>query len=254
MDGQRRPGRIAARRIVLGLMGTGLALAVVWLAVGRSAAAQSHDLDRGLELYGQTCASCHGPGGVGTEQGPPLIGVGAATVDFMLSTGRMPIGDPQQQPVRLPPVFSSRDIEALVAYVTSLGEGGPPIPDVDPEAGDLPLGREVFTDNCAACHGSGGQGASVGGGRIAPPLHEATALQVAEAVRAGPGAMPPFGGDALDQEQLDAVVRYVLSLRDPEDRGGLGLGHVGPVVEGFIAWFLGLGFLLLVIRLTGTRT
>jgi ubiquinol-cytochrome c reductase cytochrome c subunit len=240
--------------IVLGIGVAGVLLAAMWPSIGRPAVAQPGQADRGLELYRQNCASCHGPGGAGTEQGPSLIGVGAATVDFMLSTGRMPLGDPGQQPVRLPPAFPPEDIEALVAYVTSLGEGGPAIPEVDPEAGDLSLGREVFTDNCAACHGSAGQGASVGGGRIAPPLHEATDLQIAEAVRAGPGAMPPFGEDGLDQEQLDAVVRYVLSLREPEDRGGLGLGHAGPVIEGFIAWFLGLGVLIVVIRRSGTRT
>jgi ubiquinol-cytochrome c reductase cytochrome c subunit len=64
--------------------------------------------------------------------------------------------------------------------------------------------------------------------------------------------MPPFTEEQLSEADMDSVVRYLLFLRDGEDRGGLGLGHVGPVVEGLIGWLVGLGLLVLVIRLTGT--
>lgn len=222
------------------------------LAVARPWASAQEDVRRGAELYAVGCASCHGPAGEGTPDGPPLLGVGAASVDFQLSTGRMPLADPDRQAVRRPPAYSPEEIGDLVAFVTSLAPGrGPGIPVVDPEAGDLSLGRQLYGANCAACHGPGGQGASVGGGQVAPDVHQATAVEVAEAVIVGPGAMPPF---RLDGPELDALVRYVLSLREVDDPGGAGLGHVGPVAEGLVAWLVGMGLLVVAIRLTGTRT
>ena len=53
----------------------------------------------GQLLFAQTCSSCHGndANGVGPDGtatiGPNLQGVGAATVDFWVSTGRMPAAD-----------------------------------------------------------------------------------------------------------------------------------------------------------------
>src|SRR4051812_41118848 len=60
-------------------------------------------IGRGKQLYLTSCASCHGVDGSGTNQGPPLIGVGAASADFMLTTGRMPLTDPSAEAVRKPP-------------------------------------------------------------------------------------------------------------------------------------------------------
>jgi ubiquinol-cytochrome c reductase cytochrome c subunit len=180
--------------------------------------------------------------------------VGTAAADFMLSTGRMPLADPDQEPTRQPPKYSAEEIEALVAYVASLGPGGESIPFVSLEGGDLRLGRDIYSANCLACHGAGAQGASVGAGQLAPSLHRATPVQVAEAVRVGPGPMPPFTDELIDQHQLDSLVRYVMDLRTESNPGGLDLGRVGPVVEGFVGWVVGLGLLLLVIRLTGTKT
>lgn len=222
------------------------------LIVGPRAGGQVPSAE-GQELYATGCASCHGVTGEGTPNGPPLVGIGPASVDFMLSTGRMPLGDPTQQPTRQSPKYTGAQIEALVDYVVSLGAGGEPVPVVDPEAGDLTLGREVYSVGCLACHGAGGQGASVGGGQLAPALDQATPTQMAEAVRIGPGAMPPFPEELIDQRELDSLVRYVLELREEPDPGGLDLGRVGPVTEGFVAWVVGLGILVLVIRFTGTR-
>ncbi|HEX2025135.1 MAG TPA: c-type cytochrome [Actinomycetota bacterium] len=227
--------------------------AIQLLGLPVTAQQTDHRLARGADLYAAGCASCHGPGGEGGV-GPSLIGVGAAGVDFMLSTGRMPLADPDQTGTRGEPAYSAEEIDAIVAFVTSLGSGGPPIPSVDPARGAVATGREVFTANCLACHGAGAQGASVGGGQVAPPLDQATALQIAEAVRFGPGPMPRFGDEQVTQHELDSLVRYVVSLRDATDPGGLGLGHVGPVVEGLIAWLVGLGLLVLAIRFAGTRT
>jgi ubiquinol-cytochrome c reductase cytochrome c subunit len=235
------------------------ATAVLQAAVAGASSSRAGDPERGRVLFEQSCMSCHGDAGQGTVNGPAVVGVGAAGVDFMLSTGRMPLAAEVPQVERRDPAFGDEDIAALVAYVTSLGPGGPEIPDVDPSRGGLARGMEVFTDNCMACHGTAGQGASVGGGQIAPSVHEATPVQVGEAVRFGPGVMPRFGEEVVSQEDLDSLVRYIgfLGGREPADPGpsigGLDLGGVGPVVEGLVAWLVGLGLLVLFIRWAGTR-
>jgi ubiquinol-cytochrome c reductase cytochrome c subunit len=81
---------------------------------------------------------------------------------------------------------------------------------------------------------------------------DATPQQIAEAIRTGPGSMPVFGNAALDDAQLNDTVAFVDSLKHTDDRGGLALGHVGPVTEGAIAIVGALGLLLLATRWIGT--
>ncbi|MGH9226588.1 MAG: cytochrome bc1 complex diheme cytochrome c subunit [Acidimicrobiales bacterium] len=214
--------------------------------------APASDVRNGRDLFQVACSSCHGLEGEGTEQGPTLIGVGAASADFYLATGRMPLDNPDEQATRKEPAYSPLQIRQLVAYVTSLGPG-PPIPTVNPAAGDIALGSQLYANNCAPCHSSAGAGGALGHSVYAPRLDKSTPTEVAEAVRIGPGAMPVFGRDAFDEEELAAIVRYVEYLKDPADPGGLGLGHLGPIPEGFVAWVVGLGLIVVAIRWIGTR-
>jgi ubiquinol-cytochrome c reductase cytochrome c subunit len=202
-------------------------------------------VDRGHHLFLTSCSSCHGSRGQGTEQGPPLINAGAAAASFQLTTGRMPLTDPSAQPVRKPPAFRPAEIDALVAYVASLGDG-PPIPDVDPAAGNLSRGGVLFRSNCAACHSTTGVGGALSYGSDAPSLKEATPQQVGEAMRSGPGQMPVFGPDTLSGHQVDSIARYVGYLQDPDDPGGFSLGRIGPITEGMVALLVGIPLLLFV--------
>jgi ubiquinol-cytochrome c reductase cytochrome c subunit len=86
---------------------------------------------------------------------------------------------------------------------------------------------------------------------VAPSLAQATPVQVAEAVRVGPGAMPKFASQALNDPQVDSVAAYVGRLQQGGNRGGWDLGRIGPVTEGLVAWVLGLGLLLWVVRRLG---
>jgi len=204
--------------------------------------------EQGASLFLQNCASCHGPEGQGGDAGPPLVTAGAAGADFYLRTGRMPLGAPGQAPQRSEPHFDDAEIAALVEYVASLGTG-PDIPQVT-AGGDLHRGFELYTANCAACHGASGSGNAVGGGAAAANLHQANALDVAEAMVVGPGVMPRFEFDQRDQ---DAIVAYVLFLQSAPTPGGVPLGGFGPVSEGFVAVLIGLGVFVLVARFVGRR-
>jgi ubiquinol-cytochrome c reductase cytochrome c subunit len=206
---------------------------------------------RGRVLFAQGCASCHGEDLRGrAEMGPSLRGAGAAAADFYLSTGRMPLADPTDAPERTQPAYRREDIEALVAFIGSFG--GPGIPRVDPARGALATGMQKFTEHCAGCHQIVGRGGIVTGAAV-PALDDTTPTQLAEAVRVGPYLMPKFSARQLDQNTLDSIARYVQSIRHPANRGGWGIGNLGPVPEGMVAWFLAMAVLLGVARLIGER-
>ena len=228
---------------------------IALLALAATPAARAGDVTRGEHLYGRYCLSCHGARGAGTNRGdrkgPPLRGVGALAPDFYLRTGYMPLQDAGDQPRRSRVLFSEQEIEALVAYVASLGQG-PGVPRPHPERGSLSDGQQLFTDHCAGCHQVVTEGGYLTGG-VAPPLEEATATQVAEAIRIGPYVMPRFSPRQLSPHDVDSIVRYVQWAKHPDDRGGWAIGHLGPVPEGLITWFLAAATLVAVCMVIGRR-
>jgi len=216
-------------------------------------------VERGARLYATGCSSCHGPDGGGVEiedggaGGPSLVDAGEAGAYFFLSTGRMPLANSEEQPTRKDPAYSADEIDALVAFVASLGDG-PELPQVDPDGADLAEGGRIYRANCQACHSASGSGGALSYGRAAPALESATDAQVAAAVRVGPGQMPVFGHDTINDNDLDDLVRYVGYLRSPEDPGGLPIGRTGPIPEGFVAWIVGIPAFLLLTVWIGTRS
>lgn len=211
-------------------------------------------IERGRAVYRTGCTSCHGDDGSGI-QGPDIRGVGTASTHFYVTSGRMPQATATGQPVRKEPAYDAEEIEALVAYVDTLGGDGvgPRIPLVDPARGDLAEGGELFRRSCAACHQSAGAGGALSYGRNAPTLLPATPVQVAEVLRVGPGQMPVFGPDQLSGREVDSLVRYVQLLQQGDDPGGLTLGRIGPIPEGFVAIAVGLGATLLGALWIGKR-
>jgi ubiquinol-cytochrome c reductase cytochrome c subunit len=207
--------------------------------------------DRGRQLYLYSCATCHGQQGQGSQRGPSLVGVGAATVDFYLRTGRMPLpwDSVEAQAGGGSPKFNPADI---AGYVGSLGSG-PPVPDVSP--GDPVKGRDLYEQNCASCHAPSGVGYTQVGGRIAPSVLQDDPTAIAEAVRVGPNTMPQFGASVLDDSELDDVVAYVQQLQRPEvgGHGGAQIGRIGAAIEAPVA-FAAVVLLCLLARLLGRRS
>lgn len=219
--------------------------------VDRDALDDPATIEAGRDLYEVGCVSCHGIDGQG-GRGPSLLLSGAASAHFYLTTGRMPAVDLDAQARRKPSPYTPEEIEALVAYVASISEG-PEIPEVDLDDVELSEGTSLFLTNCAACHQAAGSGGALSYGRNAPALNEATPVQVATAMRIGPGQMPVFGPDSFDDEQVNAIAAYVDYLRDPADPGGFSLGRIGPVTEGFVSIVLGGGAALVAAAWIGKR-
>lgn len=101
---------------------------------------------------------------------------------------------------------------ALALLVGACSQGdAPEVPAAEGGEPDPVLveGRDIWSDSCARCHGAdggGGSGVKLSDGR-AEELHPEVATMV-EVVREGKGAMPAFGG-SLDEDEIEAVVRYV---------------------------------------------
>jgi ubiquinol-cytochrome c reductase cytochrome c subunit len=212
----------------------------------------------GEQLFEANCSSCHGVDGTGTANGPNLVGLGPATADFWVSTGRMPLGNPDTQPIQKADRFTDKQTLEIAAFVGSLApaaKGFPSgIPVVNLKHANLSTGDSLFVLNCAACHTITGSGDALANGNSAPSLHKAYPYQAVEAMRIGPANMPHFGPDQLSDQQVADIVAYVTGpIQKPDNHGGLGLGGIGPVAEGFIGLFIGVGGLMLVAFWIGDR-
>jgi ubiquinol-cytochrome c reductase cytochrome c subunit len=224
----------------------------------------------GAQLYAGNCATCHGIDGSGIEhrrpgaggvlgEGPPLRGVGAMFADFYLRMGFMPLGNPHEEPEQSRVLFSENEIRSLVAYVSSLG-AGLPIPHTGVRfegdrlvgPGTVANGLYQFTLHCAGCHQIVGRGGFVTGARV-PPLQGLTPTEIAEAVRIGPYLMPRFSPRQISKYQLASIIKYVLSTRAPVNHGGWGIGNLGPIPEGIVAWWIGIPLLIGLCVILGKR-
>ena len=212
----------------------------------------SASAEEGKALFNNSCISCHGRNAEGVEgRGPSLIGVGSASVEFQVGTGRMPMVRQEAQAEQKPPLFNETQVQQMGQYIQELG-GGPQLPSGDltvsleqnPEA--LAAGGELFRLNCTSCHGFGGGGGALSSGKYAPSLHDATTEEIYSAMLSGPQNMPVFGDNELTPDQKREIITYVkMQLQEDKDPGGLfNLGRYGPVTEGLAIFVVGITILV----------
>jgi len=258
---RHRRGPLAGLLVMLfGLLLTGGLYAAFTPANAHESKTDAALIKDGRELFLVGCAFCHGKNGEGilTEDGkqniaPSLVGVGAAAVDFQVSTGRMPAVQPGAQFPTKSPSYSQDEIEAIAAYVASLGPG-PAIPDDADYSTEgmteqqkeeaVVRGGQIFLTNCTACHNFAGAGGAMPWGKKAYPLANTDSRLIFEAMETGPAEMPVFSEGNLSNDEKRDVIAYIRSLKDTPEYGGFGMGSVGPVSEGMFAWLVGIGSLV----------
>ena len=249
---RRRRQRAAGYAVLAsGLLVIGVAYAAVTGAGSAATAATASgpsaaDIAQGRAIFADTCSSCHGMNAQGTSAGPSLVGVGAAAVDFQMSTGRMPGKDFDAEMPRKPVTFTTKQIHQVADYVSSLG-GGPAIPSpamVSSAGADVALGQQLFITNCSLCHNFAGAGGALTYGKYAPALTHSTPTQMYEAMLTGPEAMPVFSDTTVTPAQKRAIIAYVTKVRSEPNPGGFSLGRIGPVTEGLVAFLGGIAALV----------
>ena len=234
---------------MLALLSIGTTFSIAGASTGApiTAAERSALIDEGERIFLKGCSSCHGINLEGSAIAPALLGVGAASVDFQVATGRMPVADMSVQIARKEPVYNEKQVEALAAYVSSLAPG----PEVPGEShlnyerdGSTAEGGELFRTNCAMCHNFAGQGGALSQGKYAPTVMGVLPRHIYEAMVTGPQSMPVFSDKTITPEEKLSIIKWIKAAEAEPQLGGASLGRVGPVTEGLLVWTLGLGLLV----------
>ncbi|QDG67143.1 c-type cytochrome [Pseudarthrobacter sp. NIBRBAC000502772] len=234
--------------LLMGLLVTGGLYAVATTVNEAKASTTSfsaNDTAEGEKLFEANCATCHGMGASGSQDGPSLVGVGAASVDFQVGTGRMPMQMNGPQAYKKPAQFNDAQTHQLAAYVASLG-AGPAIPEEHllDEQGDAAKGGELFRVNCAMCHNAAAAGGALTRGKFAPALADVSGKHIYEAMVTGPQNMPVFSDANVTPEGKRDIVTFLKQIEANGSPGGADLGALGPVAEGLFVWVAGLGVII----------
>ena len=228
-------------------IGTTFSVASATVTETQSVFDRSASIEEGKQIFLKGCSSCHGLNAEGASIAPSLVGVGAASVDFQVGTGRMPMADMSTQAMRKPRVYNEEETAALAAYVASLAPG-PAIPDESElnyeRDGNSAEGGELFRNNCAMCHNFAGQGGALSQGKYAPTLMGVEPKHIYEAMVTGPQSMPVFSDKTITAEEKLSIIKWIKSAEAEPNLGGATMGRIGPVTEGLLAWVLGLGLLI----------
>jgi cytochrome c oxidase cbb3-type subunit 3 len=121
--------------------------------------------ETGRTLFGDNCAACHGVNATGGAGFPNLTAKawlwGDGSPGALEETIRVGINSTNDDTrVSQMPAFGHDgilqpdQINAVVAYVRSLSN----LPPAEGDAGRIAAGKQVFTDNCVACHGEKAKG------------------------------------------------------------------------------------------------
>ena len=228
-------------------IGTTFSVASATTTAQTTKADRSALIEEGRQIFLKGCSSCHGLNLEGGVIAPSLVGVGAASVDFQVGTGRMPMADMSQQAMRKEPLYTPEEVAAVAAYVASLAPG----PEIPTEAqlnyerdGSTAEGGELFRTNCAMCHNFAGQGGALTQGKYAPTLMGIETKHIYEAMVTGPQAMPVFSDKTITPEEKLSIIKWIKTAEAEPNLGGASLGRVGPVTEGLLVWTFGLGILI----------
>jgi len=173
----------------------------------------------GRVAFADNCAPCHGSGGGGGRGYPNLndddwlwggklsdiqntVTHGARSTDEKGHMGNMPAFGRDG-------ILKPNEISAVADYVRSLS-------GLSAEPGtDLALGKKVFADNCAACHGPEGKGnREVGAPNLTDKiwLYGPDKQTIMQGIQNGRGGVMPAWGGRLNEPTIKALTVYVWTL------------------------------------------
>lgn len=176
-------------------------------------------LAAGKAAFGNNCAPCHGTGGGGTKGYPNLVddqwmwGGSLEQIQQTIAYGiRNELAESRQGPM---PAFGKDgilkkdEIANVASYVVTLSGRKPE------GAVDLAKGKQLFADNCAACHGDEGKGnPDVGAPNLTSNiwLYGGDQAAIEQTITNGRGGVMPAWNGRLDQATINALTVYVHTL------------------------------------------
>ncbi|QGZ63191.1 c-type cytochrome [Paraburkholderia acidisoli] len=180
------------------------------------------DVQAGRALFMRNgCYECHGIFGQGSISTGPALAPHPLPLAAMQAYVHAPKG---QMPPFSEKILSNADIARIHQYLESISPGPAAASiallndgvatqraEASPVVATLEHGASIYTANCAACHGQGGQG---GVGPALAGIAAKLSLDGVEArIREPSGIMPKLYPNPLDAADVQDVARYVMSLK-----------------------------------------
>ena len=162
----------------------------------------------GQKLFLNNCAQCHASDGAGSRGFPNLTdrdwlwGGDAKTVKATIAEGRTGV---------MPPfgaALGAEGVKNVAHYVRSLS-------GMSTDSLRVAFGKEIYAQNCVACHGADGKGnPALGAPNLADKtwLHGSAEPLVMETIARGRQNQMPAHKALLDEARIHLLTAYVLSL------------------------------------------
>ena len=181
----------------------------------------SQAVSGGAAAFKVNCVQCHGSGAAGSQtlgyanlnDDDWLWGGDLQSIEYTITNGVRQADHPGSRIGAMPSfggAFSSEQLDNLASHVLSLSG------KAEPNA----AGAQIFSENCALCHGPTGGGNRTLG---APRLNDAIWLRggtrediIAQVTNPKLGAMPAWG-ERLDPVTIKMLAAYIHSLGGGED-------------------------------------
>lgn len=229
-----------------------------WLAAGASPVPEPSDrlAAQGADVFRrERCIFCHSLIGAAsavtpdlTQSGPDLREPGRQRPDdwhvaHLLQPDAVVAGSTMPSYAYLSP----EELRALVAFLQTLSPSGPalgtpePRPTIEFSLQAYRQGRELFSQQCAGCHGEGGKGNGVVGHLFQPQPRDLTDVawlakqsdaRLFEVISDGLAQTSmPGSRDVLSAQERALLVYYVRALGDPLARQFLEQGFFYPLTS-----------------------
>jgi cytochrome c553 len=180
------------------------------------------DIENGARVY-QICSVCHRPEGWGSLDGvyPQIAGQHAGVIIKQLADIRARNRDnPIMYPFAVPGTLGgAQEIADVAAYIAALPMN--PRNGVGPGT-DLEYGKQLYTTNCAECHGEQGEGnpaalvSRIQGQNFLYMVRQFDWIRSGKRRNSDPKMVEQIAG--FGPREVSAVIDYASRLRPPQDK------------------------------------